>query len=436
MKRKLKNAIKDAYGFPQPQKKDDFFKNIEKKEKKNKPVPFYINLMKYSAVPATAAVALIIFTSFIHNQNVKYEFVTNDNAVTDVQDNETIDEDIADALEDETCFTETDISSDYFERSRSDIIFSEMNENNENSERENAPANDSPVQSEVPLIPEMPNNRPLPAETTASTTAPIVSGTDRTTHKTTTVTASKTTAKVTTTVKTANAPETSLITSTEYEYDMTVPSQVPIQTTTPEPQEPDGPSVDTVDLRVKPPVVYNKIETPIDVSSAFEDNSFDDIQSTYSWRTSAAYAYDAIYGRIDEFFYTSIDGKPYIQADLFVESSMKSGDLHYGDMISIYIPGGYMPMSDFLEENSWYRSELGDISEEEILNSTAFYNNGNHKLIKTGKEYLFFINYSMPNGAFTLFNEMDIYTRVRSSRYYCCKNRNISFTQNELISYF
>ncbi|MDD6098321.1 MAG: hypothetical protein PUB66_06300, partial [Oscillospiraceae bacterium] len=403
---------------------------------KSKPVPFYFNLMKYSAVPVTAAIAVIIFTSFIHNQNVKTDFVSENIVTSSVQNDENaVHEDAANDFENEEIVaSETTSSNTAYETSEDDFSHSTAisSELTLESENENTPsftftvpnAESSPVTSD---------KKPSATSVTVTTAAVSVSTTGRTYNSITTMTTARTTANVTrTTAITTEPPEFEIVTTTPI---YTIPA--PIVTTTTDHFE-DVPSCDPdydiKDLRVTPPVIYSKTGNIIDVTSAFEDNATD----SYSWQLSATMADAAVYGVIDKTFYTSIEGMPYIQADIFIENSLMNYDFGYGDMISVYIPGGFMSMNDFLTGNSWYESELGDMSEEEIQDSTVYIKNGNYELIKAGKSYLFLLQTgfgNMPSGAFTLCNEMDIFTKM-GKRYYCAKNSGISFLQNELTKYF
>lgn len=437
MNNDFKNALKKAYGFQKPSKKEDFFKTLTIKEKKNKPVPFCINLMKYSAVPVTAAIAVIIFTSFVHNQNAKNEFVSEEVVTSAVQNDENIvSEDVRNNSEEELVPSETTVSADISVTSQKVTAYSELREDSEN---DNIPAFNASVSKET-TAPAASDNNQLSSENTFTTVTTAVSVTEITTHTNfvaTTITTAITTANATrTTPRTTEPPEFDpepIATTTTPIY--TIPA--PIETTTTKLSEDSvsEPDDSFKDLRVTPPVIYDRIgNNIIDVTSFFEDNALD----SYSWQVSAAMADAAVYGTIMKKYCTSIDGMPYIQADIFIENSLMNYDFNYGDMISVYIPGGYMSMNDFLVNNSWYESEFGGMSEENILSSTALFNNGNAELIKTGKSYLFFLKCGygdMPSGAFTLCNEMDIFTKM-GKRYYCAKNSGISFLQNELTKYF
>lgn len=436
MNRDFKNALINAYGFQKPSGKEDFFKTLTIKEKKNKPVPFYISLMKYSAVPVTAAIAVIIFNSFIHNQNVKNEFVSEKVLTSAVQNDEnTVPADVANDYEEEIIFSEI----------TSDVTTAETSKDESSQETTvcfmrtdeygNAPAFTVSVPKET-SAPVTSDKNSSATSVTATTVTAAVTTTGRTTHtyyNTTTMTTSRTTANATkTTPRTTEPPEFEIVTTTLI---YTIPA--PIETTTTKLSEDSvsEPDDSFKDMRVTPPVIYDRIgNNIIDVTSFFEDNALD----SYSWQVSAAMADAAVYGTIMKKYCTSIDGMPYIQADIFIENSLMNYDFGYGDMISVYIPGGYMSMNDFLLNNSWYESEFGDMSEAEIQNSTVFLKNGNYELIKTGKSYLFLLQCgygNMPSGAFTLCNEMDIFTKM-GKRYYCAKNSGISFLQNELTKYF
>ncbi|MBQ8725042.1 MAG: hypothetical protein IJY74_05155, partial [Oscillospiraceae bacterium] len=88
MNRKFKNALKSAFSIPEPQRKDDFFQSIEENKKA---VPFWIPLLKYGAVTAAAAIAIIISSNFTDISNVKEQYVEEAPAVTCVTDENVFD---------------------------------------------------------------------------------------------------------------------------------------------------------------------------------------------------------------------------------------------------------------------------------------------------------------------------------------------------------
>lgn len=428
MKNNFKKALEEAYEFKKPSRKDEFFQSIDKK---NKPVPFYIRSLKYSAVPITAAIAAIICTGFIKSSsNVKVDFVSENMVNTtcnnyNSNDNEniqttTIEAEMSDVLTFKTSDTETYIANLL---SESPEISSYIIYQNDYSQ--------------------------YIYYQTDNITKPIV---DDIFTKTTTVTTIKTTDKTTitnTSNTTVNEPviNTTIITlkndstTTTPKNDFTITIPAPQTTATTITSSASEPVIDynVKDMRITPYVIYNKTDNIIDVSKLISINNplYPNVSWTDHDHLQLANTSAAVYGSIENVYYTSVDSIPYIQADIMVIHSMRNDDFHYGDKLSIYVPGGYMPLREFINSHKWAESELGNMTDSEINTHTAFYNNGNSNILSVGSKYLFFIKSGfeeMPNGAFTLCNEADIY-RQSNGKYVCATNSDIIFSATELKKY-
>ncbi|MDE6020725.1 MAG: hypothetical protein K2H01_07010 [Ruminococcus sp.] len=455
MKNNFKKALEEAYEFKKPSRKDEFFQSIDKK---NKPVPFYIRSLKYSAVPITAAIAAIICTGFIKsNSNVKVEFVSENMVNTtcnnynshdneNIQTSTTIEAEMSDILTFETSETETYIANSTYELPEisSYIIYQNYYSQYIYYQTDNItkPIVDDIFTQTTTITTVKTTDKTIITNTSNTTVNEPVINTTTTTPKnnfSATITTPQTKATTTTpkndSTITIPAPQTTATTTTpkndSNDSTITIPSAIE-----PDPYVPD---YNVKDMRITPYVIYNKTDNIIDVSKLISINNplYPNVSWTDHDHLQLANTSAAVYGSIENVYYTSVDSIPYIQADIMVIHSMRNDDFHYGDKLSIYVPGGYMPLREFINSHKWAESELKNMTDSEINAHTAFYNNGNSNILSVGSKYLFFIKSGleeMPNGAFTLCNEADIY-RQSNGKYVCATNSDISFSATELKKY-
>ncbi len=433
MKQDFKKALEDAYGFKKPMQKEKFFQSLHNEtQKQKKPVPFYIKALRYSAVPVTAAIAAIIFTGFINNSNVKNEFVSKD-VSTDYSDNCDSENNCEETLYDTNYDRNYDINTEFTSIATS-VSLAEANENISSLSAASSTAiynnndgspiiyDDADTDTENS---DLQNNITTTINTTASS-AFTTATTKKTAVTTTTQTAPSHEETKPTTHPTSNVPVQTTTTHGGYEPDVTTTTHSDSNSSDTSPER---------DFRVVPSVTYNKTDNIIDITDVLSQDDF--LNHTYDWKNSAKSSVYAVFGTVENVYYTSSLGVPYIQADISVDYSMKNDDLQYGDKISVYIPGGYMSLNNFLDSHKWFETELGTMTDEEINNSTVFNDNGNAGIISKGRKFLFFLNdgfKDMPDGAFTLCHEMDIFikkTSLNSITYINAKNRNIRFTDDE-----
>lgn len=429
MKQDLKKALEDAYGFKKPMRKENFFQGLHNEAKnQKKPVPFYIKALRYSAVPVTAAIAVLIFTGFISNSSVKNEFVSRsvstdyvDNCDSENTSEETIYDTDSEYTSIATSVSKTEANDNISSLSAASSTTIYHNKDNPPLTYDDAVSdtNDEDSQNNI--------------KTTTINTTESSSVTTVTTIKITIQTTTKTTHLI------------PMQTTTTYNHSSDEPlSPVPSTTKT---TDPDFVITTTTTYNnnhsdvnpeknfwVTPTITYNKTDNIIDITDILSQN--DAVEDYYNWKISALNALDAVYGTVENIYYTSVYGVPYIQADISVQYSMGNEIFEYGDKISVYIPGGYMSLRDFISSHKWFEKELDFMTSEEINNCTVLNNNGTNTISK-GSKLLFFLHNGlddMPQGAFTLCNEMDIFIQrksLNSITYINAIDRNIRFTDVE-----
>ncbi len=157
-----------------------------------------------------------------------------------------------------------------------------------------------------------------------------------------------------------------------------------------------------------------------------------------------------IYGTIQELDYTVIDGKPWTMADVKIEKSyhFESGEeIWAGDVITVYEPGGYMPLSDYIAYNPSDKSFAG-WSSERIANTVIFEDGSNYVKPEIGESYLYFVSKvqeydkestplpdDFPTGAYIRETVNDSAQFSFDGERFVCSNpnQNVSFTEDELI---
>ena len=111
-------------------------------------------------------------------------------------------------------------------------------------------------------------------------------------------------------------------------------------------------------------------------------------------------SYDIILAKVDKIVYTSIDGEVYSAEDIIVEKTYKGG-LSKNDKITLFIRGGLMPAEEYINQHR--NISLPD-AENYSVKVSGMYD------INMGDTYLFFINKSdnaFPSGSFILSYEDD-----------------------------
>ena len=424
MNKKLKNALKSAYSIPEPLRKDEFLQDLE--EDKNA-VPFWINLMKYAAVPVTAAIAVVISTSFMNISKVQEQYVEK----APVPAKTTINTE---------CLCEAVESEDLCTDNAADISHAETATSESTSSSAAMPVYadiSAPITTSAGI---QASSSVVTKITTVSKTTDVTTTTSTKTG--TAVTTSKTT---TTSMQTVPSPSTyttmPTMTTANYEPSYTMP------TSTTSDYGEDEPIDIGRDFTVYPETSFRIQDNIIDVSELIdfsyspEPEPDDSVSSLSTWQYLAKHSDEAVYGIVVNRYYTAIDGLPYEQLDILVEYPLEYRNLYYGDMISVYVPSEYMSLEYFIEEyNCEYLFE--DMTDEEIAGSTAYFPWTDAVSCYDGMDRLFFLNSnsgSAPVGAYRL-TAGSVYSifHEKGGNYICTADGSISFSMdeyNEFIGY-
>lgn len=426
MNRKFKNALKSAYSIPEPQRKEVFLQGIEEDKKA---VPFWIKLMKYTAVPVTAAIAIVISTSFMNVSEQREQYV-EDAPVTVLT---TVN---ADRVQEES--ESTQAAAEHTENTtvtsvhNSDIVLT-VSSTSETTAVSSSAYSSSDAAAAVTVS--------SAVTTITTTTAKTTSVTVRTS---TTTSSLRTTMRATTTsMRTVPSPSTCTtmptMTTVNYEPSYTMPTA-----TTPD-YSVDEPIDIGRDFTVYPETSFRLQESIIDVSD-YIDFSFspepvepdDSVQDLTEWQYLAKNSDEAVYGKVVNSYYTAIEGLPYEQLDIMVEYPLGNGQLYYGDLISVYVPSEYMSLEYFIEEyNCAYLFE--DMTEDEIAETTVYFPWTDVVSCYNGMDRLFFLNEdsgSAPDGAYRLTaGSVCSIFYSDGSDYICAADGSISFSMDEYYDF-
>lgn len=421
MNRKFKNALKSAYSIPEPQRKEVFLQGIEEDKKA---VPFWIKLMKYTAVPVTAAIAVVISTSFMNVSEQREQYV-EDAPVTVLT---TVN---ADRVQEES--ESTQAAAEHTENTtvtslcNADIVRTVSSTSETTSISASA----------------LPTTAKTSAKATTITTTTAKTASVTTITSVTTKTASTTMIATTTHMQTTPSPSTyttmPTMTTVNYEPSYTMPT-----TTTPD-YSVDEPIDIGRDFTVYPETSFRLQESIIDVSD-YIDFSFspepvepdDSVQDLTEWQYLAKNSDEAVYGKVVNSYYTAIEGLPYEQLDIMVEYPLGNGQLYYGDLISVYVPSEYMSLEYFIEEyNCAYLFE--DMTEDEIAETTVYFPWTDVVSCYNGMDRLFFLNEdsgSAPDGAYRLTaGSVCSIFYSDGSDYICAADGSISFSMDEYYDF-
>lgn len=218
----------------------------------------------------------------------------------------------------------------------------------------------------------------------------------------------------------------------------TQPEDVNFATTTSttyqEPEPPDAPSVDTeppktgTDYTVTPAVVYEisgEVVTPDTLCTDCESSIKPPYYSPKTLDEIENESDLAVYASITDIIYTSIDGVPYTQENIEIYYTFGETDLKYGDKISLYIKGGYMPAEEYISANGGYI--------ENPQNFTVFDSCGNIGEQKPGELYIFFLKdggENLAEGAYSLpFDSDSAIFEYRNDLYVSISDEDIYFSQ-------
>lgn len=395
MNRKFKHELKKAYRIPEPVRKDEFLRGLEKKQNGCSSSLRISSVRRYAAIALAAAAFLGVYVS---NNNI---FKLN-----------------------------RDFSAD-----KPPTITEEYSENKSGEAVSSVSATES-ISETVPAAEHSASEEINTSEYSGAVTenlAPdeIITNTDAASEELKTEPISSDTHVQTQTAAVTDIKTESAVTQTTA---APVPTDAPVTST----EQPDLGR----DYTVTPLVQYSVTKK----IREYEDN--EDVvnggQSTGTqldgivrWTDIAEASEIVVSGTVQAVFYTSVNGRPWTQTDIVI-NDVWYGDLKPGDRISIYSPGGYMPLSEFIEHNG-KESLFSDMTQEEISQTTLHDHGGNAADPKTGESSLYFLKAgtgSIPGGAYQYSFITDVCRfRQEGELYISAAFDMCSFTEDELREY-
>lgn len=426
MKKFDKEALKKAFDIPNPQHKEKFLDQLN--IKKNNPKRHIPIFMRFASMAAFAAIMVNIVTNLSLTADFPDQFTSDKTIIptnsSSVTTEETPTATTAATVGDDQILIQTTVST-----AESEIITA--------TAAYEAPAETTAVEfSESPptTIAAVPPNtaethtattmvktsstkltqQTTPTKTTMQSTQskpnPVTTTTNRpvTTTPKTTKTSPPTTASHDNNIQTTFNPPPISITKTT-----TVDSAIWTTATATTPSV-DCPSEDN-DFTVRPTTVYAPSDMIIDKYKfdSEHDLTFEDDRPTNSTDTSLDITTEKLFngsafifrGIIEEKIYTDISGQPYTIENIVITDIPKSQNKFYSenDKISIYVPGGYIPVHTYAEANN--------VTCDYPDNYMIYSDGGNKSTQNVGEEYFFFLNYGtddMPYGALKLMTNNDI----------------------------
>lgn len=446
MNRKFKNALKNAYSIPEPQRKNEFLQDLTENNEKSS--PFFFPLLKYGAVPVTAAIAVIVYTGFMHTNNLNEQYIENAPDIYDApSQNYILDESFCNEDEAEDIHTHSneteDIAASSFMAavtvtscSDASVNFCDSTLLTKLSLHENqSPSVTEVISSKATTTAESISSASTAVRTTTDQTRTTVSVTTRTSTVQTALTKPVTKPAVTKTttalVFTDPAPQTTskIMQSNNCEPVYTTTSNIAYE----------PPSDVGIDYTVYPDISFDITENIIEISEyiqfEYTPPNEDYVDSLLEpWKYDALRSDEVICGIVENQYLTVIDAVPYVQLDIMVNYPVKFGELADCDRISVYVPGEYMPLEIFIEKYNCYDT-FKHLTETEISESTAYFPWTDVMDYYSGMELLFFIKKdeeSLPENTYKLSSD-SIYSLYspNEDEFFWIDDESVHFTINE-----
>lgn len=315
MKKSEKNALKNAFGIPEPRHKDEFIAEYKRRleSRRRSPVPVFI---RYAAVAAFALI--IISIGIMHLPSPDKEFTGSDvitevtTAVNGTEPPRTTSDGMAVTIttgDTEICGT------------------TEPAETTETGEKTTDNTTITTDSKTVTTQAGTTSNKVTTSGTSASGTASRTTTTKRTTASGTAITTRTTTAQTTTVTapEKDNVEETGPLTSTP-----------PTEDTTTQPVPSTG-TFAPRDYTVKPTVVYYPYDPPKSDNTVMPFDPGVEPNTA----TPGASSDTIVYGTVIRMYYTSFGDHTYTQIDIQIINPIRSNYLYNSDCITVYIPGGF-----------------------------------------------------------------------------------------------
>lgn len=455
MKKSEKDALKKAFNIPEPKHKNSFvlsYNEMLKKNEKNFNVPVFF---RWTSTAVFAALIIGLWSNLSQNTDFRDKF-TDDNSriitenttastdiTTEVHDTDTV---VSSVVSMHSGTTYTTAISQTTKKSESTVNIKSTTSASRTEPKQNGIQTEKSESSIVTETAIITSTDKITTVRTIHTTA--ITNTNSNATSTIKTTAPKTETVQTTTkipdfpVSVTTTLKTTVITTTEIKdpvIDITtdhnnfepppVSPSVPVTTTI---RNTDAPSFEGNNYIVTPSANYKKSSDIIDIKDIFENCSKpnqpnDNILTFQQLYNNSDYI---VKGVIDEIIYTEVNGMPYTQENITIYGVYKGDKLIPMDKISVYVAGGYMPITDF--------STMNNIDNEYSVNYSVYDSGGNKSIQNIGDILLFCIKdgtSSMPDGAFMLTEKNDISVfRYENNEYISLGNENLRFKTNDLLN--
>ncbi len=417
MKKYEKEALKKAFNIPDPQHKEEFINQLD--IKKNNPKRHFPIITRYASMAAFAAVMISIITNLSLTADFPDQFTSDKTIIPTISVSATTEEpQTTTSIVQDQIFMQTTVSPTKSETTAATASYET------NTRTTAAETIDHPITSLETTPPNTTGNHETSAAVQTESTNPAQPTTPtKTTSKTEPTQTSPATTKKPETLQTTVKTEEPVPVTTTAEQNNVNPSQTvtttknspPVILTTSVTKVPSHDNEPGADLTVYPTSVYtptdmiiNKYEFDIDHNLSFDDSpGCKDPMDTPDAITIEHFFDNSAFifrGTIKEKIYTDVSGQPYTQENIVITDVCKSvGSYKVNDFISVYLPGGYMPVTVYAESNNCSCDYPDDY--------TIYSNGGNKSVQDIGDEFYFFLNYGtdeIPYGAFQLTALTDI----------------------------
>ena len=436
MTNKEKLALEKAFDIPAPQNKQRFagrYRELEKLQEHRSRFPVF---MKIASAAAMCAVILGVWVNVKDNakpmpkeDEINVVTVTDTTAVSE--------EDKADEINEHTVTetASTALKTTTSAKKNGAAVTS-------NTTSKTTAENIAVTETKTDNSNDSKSEDTTAAKTTSRTTEKSEHKTTTSTAKNTQQTATSTTSKKTTrTTATTTAKKPPITTTTVKNGDDTVQTTT-VETNQPkgtnepppktdEPNTPDRPN-DAVeqpigrDLTVDTGVRYYPGGNVIDPSDLMNNNSAGSNGEPLNTDALIRNSDNLFVGDVEEVIYTSYDGDPYVQLNVKVTECLK-GSLNYGDKVSVFYRGGYMPARDYVR---MYGLDA-DVPDDALVDM-----NIESITPQNGEKYLFLTvngGQRLPDNALMLTES--VYYSVYPCDGFNCRNDSSSksFTLNDVI---
>lgn len=435
MNKKSKEALKNAFNIPEPDRKEQFLDSLDVKTRKKLPahIPMYI-----SAV-ATAVLVIGVWGNIKNLPEIDQPELIDKPVYS-----QTLTENYTENIIQTTTASSTKATSKNTSSQTTTITgtvtitVTTAKENKKppeiSSEIHETQTCENTTAEETTEIKESYVKETTARFTTTSTTA------GRTTVTTTTRRTTATTQRTTVTTTTSESELDATTTTTKNDEPpliQTVPKPNVEETTTTVTTEDNVSEYDPPDYTVEPPVRYY----PADDAIRIEENNPEDgitppsgagtppISMQYDLKSLAESSDLIVIATADEVIYTGLDGVPYTQENINIENVLY-GDISNFSRISVYSVGGYIPADEFSEmQISWAVQQ----------NRTLYVPYDNKTTPEVGNTCVYFLKKSddkFPDGSYILTSLNDISKfRYKDSRYTNLNYEDITFNLSELYEY-